>query len=148
MKKICVLILFIITFCQSFAWDKVEMKNEFDEPIGKISIAQMDVTQTKGAVMVGKDSEKNNIIKFSVVRDFIGGEESLIKIKIDNNNPIKLYGYVYKNNVVVESKLPNNLFEEMKKGKIMKALITKYDEQTILLQFDLGNFEESYKMVK
>lgn len=149
MKKIYVIILFIITFCQSFAWKKIEMIDEFEEPTGEIAIFQWDITENKGLINIRKDpkNKKNNKIRFNTM-DFIGGEESLIKIKIDNNKPINLYGDVFTNNTMVECKLPNNLFEEMKKGKIMKVIITKYDRQKILLQFNLDNFEESYKMVK
>lgn len=143
MKKIYVLILFILTFFQSFAWKINELKDDFNEPTGEISISQWDISK-KGRISIGKKPSNGEPYIFIYNENI--NVSSLVKIKIDKNNPMSFNGMVIDETCVVID-LKDNLFKEMKNGKTMKIVITNYREK-VLLQFDLGNFEESYKMVK
>lgn len=148
MKKIFVL-LFILIGCNIFAWESIETVDDFNEPTGEIRIIQYD---TKGKSLVFIDKvDKGYSISF-YCDEFIGGRgeysKSTLKIKIDQEKPITLNGYVWPDNITVSTIPPNNLIEKMKKGKVMKVVIEKYDSQTFLLQFNLGDFEENLKKVK
>lgn len=148
MKKIFVL-LFILIGCNIFAWESVETVDEFDEPTGKVRIFNYDITG-KAFMFIDKSEEEYSIAFRG--NEFVGGigpyNESTIKIKIDQEQPVILDGFVWSNNFTVSATLPNSLIAKMKTGKKMKASIEKYNNQTFLLQFNLDGFEENLKKVK
>ena len=148
MKKLFVMFLFLMSFT-SFAWETIEIVDEFREPTGQIRIVKDDTDRTS-YLFVDKTSSGYNIGFYC--QEFIGGkgvhDTSVIKIKIDTEKPVVLDGYVWSNDHTVSATLPEELLSKMKKGNTMKAVIQKYDDQTVLLKFYLDDFEEQLKKVK
>lgn len=151
MKKIILALIFLIS-CSAFAakWEVIEIKNEFKEPTGKIRIMKNEITNSKGAVFFDKDKNVYSIGFLSL--EYIGGkgkyDESVLKIKIDGNDPVIMTGSVWTNGKMVSGTLNSKLLELMKNGKIMKVVIQKYNSETIYLEFDLEGFSEYFAKVK
>lgn len=148
MKKI-LCFLFVLISCNIFAWKTVEIVDEFKEPTGQVRIVLYDKTENS---FVSIDKEKKGLEIGFFSKEFIGGkgkyDTSIMKIKIDDNNPISVTGEVWPNGRRVSATLPPKLLELMKKGKVMKAVIQKYNDETILLVFDIEGFSEAVGKVK
>ena len=151
MKKIILALIFLIS-CSAFAagWKTIELKDEFKESTGQVRIMKMG-KENKGAVYINKDKTGYEIGFMTL--EYIGGkgkyDESLLKIKIDNNSPITVQGYVWVNDKkIVSGALNSKLLELMKKGKTMKVVIEKYNSETIFLEFDLEGFTEYLGKIK
>ena len=147
MKRIFVL-FFILISCNIFAtWRTIETVDEFEEPTGDVRIFKYD---TVGKSFVFIDKTKAGYDVGFYCYEFIGKkfDNSFIKIKIDDDKPIKLDGYVWTNDHTISATLPDNLIQKMKTGKTMKVVVEKYDSQTFLMKFYLSDFEENLKKVK
>ena len=142
MKKFLCL-LFILFSGNIFAWEVKEIVDEFREPTGKIRILQFDNKKTS-YLFVEKDKED---LIMGFITGYIGGkgenETSNIKIKIDKNAPVSSIGKVSKQGNRVVDFLTPKLLEQMKKGKVMKVVIEKYNDDTIFLIFELNGFSEA-----
>lgn len=149
MKKLLAALLFLMSFT-SFAWKTIETVDEFKEPTGEIRILQYEVTNDSSWVFIDKTKEGYDIGFRS--SEYIGGkgryDESEIKIKVDSESPETLYAYVWSNGQTLSTTLTESVLDKMKKGKSMKVLIQKYDDQNVLLKFNLDDFEEQLKKVK
>ena len=141
MKKL-LFVFFILFNLNLFAWKTISIVDEFDEPTGKIAIKQYD---ENGSSMV--IYENKFIVFFS--KNYIGKksgyQSSLIKAKIDNNPPLMFNGTVasFDDNIIsILEPEGYPLIEKMKTGKILKVSMEKYNGDTILLKFDLKDFNK------
>lgn len=151
MKKIILALIFLIS-CSVFAtgWKTIELEDEFKEPTGQVRILKME-KGNKGSVFIDKNKTGHEIGFLTI--EYIGGkgkyDESLLKIKIDDNSPITVKGYVWVNNKkIVSGTLNTKLLELMKNGKTMKVVIEKYNSETIFLEFNLEGLSEYLEKLK
>ena len=145
MKRLSLLFLLLLSFNSFAAWETIETVDEFREPTGQIRIAQDDSKRTS-FIFIDKESFGYEI-GFGC-REYIGGEKSELKAKVDKNEPIIFEGKVWKDKYHVAGPLPKELLEQMKAGITLKVLIEQYDGQKILLIFDLRGFQSSLKKLK
>ena len=132
-------------------WRIVSIVDEFREPTGKTRIIT-DSRIDKSSLYIETTEEKWNSYMISIVSDeFIGGQgiynETTIRIKIDNNEPIILYhSYVTSSNLnKAYSYMPKELLQQMLNGKKMKVSIERYDYRDVYTEFDLTYFKEAIK---
>lgn len=145
MKKI-LLGLFILSNLSFANWEKIELIDEFEEKTGEVSaIAQMKNT---GFIRVDKD--KKGFSFYIYPNEYIGGlgNETEVKFKIDKNKPIKIYGYVTDDGKKVYVTPNSQLLSQMKNGDNMKMSILKYNNNTILKEVSLNNFQIAIEEVK
>lgn len=143
MKKL-LFIIFILFNSNLFAWGIGNVVNEFNEPTGKKVIKGYD--KNGSSVTIYED----HFIIFNS-KYYIGEksnyQSSKIRVKIDDNSPITLEGNVASFNPHIISLFQTEgsyLTRRMLGGKLMKVSIEKYSGETILLEFDLEDFENVY----
>lgn len=145
--------LFILISCKIFAWEMVEIVDEFKEPTGKIravQYAENTSENTDARIFIDKIKKDKYRISFFTAEYLGEGENVAIKIKIDDNSPMLESGIVWGNQKATFMTLSKKLKEAMKKGKVMKVVIRKYkyNTQDLYLEFKLDGFEEILEKTK
>lgn len=148
MKKVLMFLFSIFLFSTAYCWETREIVDEFRDGTGEVRILQFD---DKGTSCLFVEKHKEDLI-IGFATEYIGGKgkngTSNIKIKIDNNDPVQGIGVVSKKGYIVIDFLTPKLLEQMKKGKIIKVIIEKSNDDTIFLMFELKGFSEVLKKVK
>ena len=84
MKKLLFISLFIITTILSFAWEKIELKDEFGDPTGKYTMVQV-VDYFKFLRLVNYDGKV--YVEIMLGPSCEVGSTYPVKMKIDNDSP-------------------------------------------------------------
>lgn len=150
-----VLIFFLCLSCFSFGQCKViDLVDEFGDFSGKKALIIMN---HDSILKIEKGGEEGAEYCISInSSEYIGGKgefnKSKVKIKIDDLSPKIFNGFVLPNydGKTVAFLLDKNefysLLKLLKKGKIMKVLIEKYNDATILERYDLTGFSSTFEI--
>lgn len=144
-----IIILFFVLGTLAFGkWETVELVDEFKEKTGTVSAYSLFV----GRGFIRLDKYDNQYSFTITTGEYIGGkgkyDESLVKIKIDKNKPISINGYVSKGGKQVYVDISKVLIDQMKLGKRMKLVVTKYNDTTVFRDVSLDNFDKVFDKVK
>lgn len=152
MKKLLLLCFLLFLSFNSFAnWEVMGLRDEFQELTGDVRVYVID--NNGGAVgicFLSKGTSESNELELGfVTKEFIGKNEALIiKIKIDNLPPIKLYGYVGQKENMIFSYLNKKNIELFKKGNKLKVVIEKSNGNTIFEEYNITGADKAIKLLK
>ncbi len=151
MKKMLLLFLLLTTgiFAQ---WETIELVNEFNEKTGAVAIVNM--SPDLNFLKFYKQDDKYEFTGFS--QKYLGGKGQYytteFKVKNENNEVFKKHGYVSHSNgklyTLSSSKDAKKFIEFLKKSKTLKVIVTTYNDNKILMEFDSSNFNEMIDLVK
>lgn len=150
MKKFIILLLICLSslsFSDVFSgWRVISQRDEFGDLTGKVGIACPSKNLDS---MVGFQKRSNKYYGEIYCEDYIGGvganRTSVVKFKVDDLKPIEFRGNVVGGNTVKFNLEKNKtLFEQMKKGTLLRVSVEKYDQTKLLYKFDLKDFTKVF----
>lgn len=159
MKKI-LLVLFFILGSLSFArWELIEIKDEFGDEIiatsmGHVFYGPTPITFSTSGISIHENQTKYIAISPKKLVGLTLDGKTTVKFKIDDNKPIEFKGMISKNGETVyilqahDKEKFDKLMSEMSNGNEFKVVIKDYADNNILEKGSLENFKECYPKVK
>lgn len=144
-KLVLVLILCLSSF--SFAnWKIIDTFDEFQEPSGEKCIFSID-SSNFGLCRIQKNPKVDGqYVVILAPNEYIGGDFTVVKVKIDDLEPFSFKGAVVREFVgFVFNENDTNLLKLLSKGKTLKITIRKFDDTTILQKHDLNGFTKVFE---
>lgn len=161
MKKLLLGLFLVLSSLCFGAWQLVDIKDDFgDEVIATSTIYSFGgptpVSFSPAMISINENSNKSKFIIIAPKKfiGFIMGNQTTVKFKIDDNEPIEFTGILSKDAemvVILETQYKdkfNKLMTEMCNGKEFKVVIKDYADNTILEKGDLKKFKEFYSKIK